>query len=627
MGELVAWKSLPLAVVAVGTLFFCAYGLGSVIAKTGARSALLRLAVGLNSCAVLGLIFSPMPQPLPVSLLVALATLAWICLGLYREIRPPRGLHVRPTMLGLAGLFAIAITLGPALTYPSGWDELVYHITLPMRWLSQNELSVMPDLPYSGLPSLAEILFWLTSPCEQLIAPRLIAWTAWLIGLGLWYATLRLDVSAESANFWTWAMCASPVMLMISQNCYVESLAWMNMAGILYLLRRAELGIDQVQFNFAILLGVLIGGAMAIKLTLVGLLCLPVLLVLAPISIDRQRKTWFISPRVPRGTKPAMQAILVAFAFALPFYLRPWIEVGNPFFPFFESWFTNDAARCASSAYHHEIASGNFGIVGVMGWIVAPLGLAYASEVYDSSFGFQWLLVIAFIAPMMMTENDSQRQRANFSRLILGAVLYAIWCASSQQARFAIPLYALITSSVAIHVSKLSSHKRLTTQLVLFALTFVSVPWRDAGYYLESWQCVLNQMEPNRYIRNGTGDSYADLAQFLNTRVASHERVLTLFEHRSLYLPTSTRIGTPYFQSQYFSASITPESTQRILDELDAHQIRWIVLPALVQGPDTSSRWIERQQAWAGIIDGCVQAGDLEQVWASEEHVVLLRTP
>src|SRR5947199_351201 len=81
-----------------------------------------------------------------------------------------------PPWATVASLVLIIVTLGPALSYPSGWDELVYHHELPRRWLADGWPAFYPDLPYSGFPSLGEILFWLMAPIEDVIAPRLMAW-------------------------------------------------------------------------------------------------------------------------------------------------------------------------------------------------------------------------------------------------------------------------------------------------------------------------------------------------------------------------------------------------------------------------------------------------------------------
>ena len=87
------------------------------------------------------------------------------------------------TWLGVA-IFGL-LTLGPALNYPTGWDELVYHSVLPRRWMADGWPAFYVDIPYSGFPSLVEILCWLVAPLESIVMPRLFVWVCCVFGIGV----------------------------------------------------------------------------------------------------------------------------------------------------------------------------------------------------------------------------------------------------------------------------------------------------------------------------------------------------------------------------------------------------------------------------------------------------------
>ena len=48
---------------------------------------------------------------------------------------------------------------GFTFTYPGGWDECVYQFAVPRRWAESGTLAVLDDIPYSGFPSLPQILY------------------------------------------------------------------------------------------------------------------------------------------------------------------------------------------------------------------------------------------------------------------------------------------------------------------------------------------------------------------------------------------------------------------------------------------------------------------------------------
>lgn len=63
------------------------------------------------------------------------------------------------TLLAAYCALALALALLWALTPPTAWDGLVYHLTGPKLYLSTRRVSHPLDLPYLGFPQLVEMLF------------------------------------------------------------------------------------------------------------------------------------------------------------------------------------------------------------------------------------------------------------------------------------------------------------------------------------------------------------------------------------------------------------------------------------------------------------------------------------
>ncbi len=502
---------------------------------------------------------------------------------------------------------AILFTLGPALTYPSGWDELTYHMELPRRWSTASQMSVFNDLPYSALPSLLEAIFTLTYPIEWLVTPRLIVWVLWVHGMAIFYEALKQLCAPATAAVLTLAMVASPMSLMISANCYVETLIWANVAGILWLGLK-ESPQPAHDWQRASLIGLLIGGAMAVKMTSVGILCLPLLLA---------------STRQHFNYRHAAIALLMALGMAAPFYLRTWLQTGNPVSPFYASLFTSEPRPLQCSQYHHDLASTNFGMHGIPGLVVSPFALAIANEIYDGTLGCQWLGLLFLV--VIASVRALQPSRPHRSVLVLAAtascLFYALWFLTSQQVRFAIPLIMVVMLAAAIGIESYTVKARSYWRIAIVGLTLISLPWSHAGYYLDSWLCVLKVRTPVDYIRDGVSDSYAELTIEMHERLPTDAKIISLFEHRLAYMPAGVEIATPYFQTKYFAdpAAETPES---FLAELHTHNIQYVVLTTNPLGPDISARHIESQQQWFRNVDACLANGQLKVVWKSEFHAI-----
>ncbi|MCK5843156.1 MAG: hypothetical protein KAG97_00530, partial [Victivallales bacterium] len=179
---------VPIALVAVAIFAAAALSVGWLCArfvlKASFRHSLPALVIcftlGLNIIAVFALIAGVLGAIRPAFIWTAMVSAILAALYLSRELRGSsfnanlatfitnqRSLIIVISLIFLAGL-------GSSLCYPFGWDELTYHIAVPMRWLNDGSLNVYPDNPYSGFPSLVEILFRTGMGMGGVLFPRLL---------------------------------------------------------------------------------------------------------------------------------------------------------------------------------------------------------------------------------------------------------------------------------------------------------------------------------------------------------------------------------------------------------------------------------------------------------------------
>lgn len=662
LDELDNWSALGWAVLVSGIVLGIAMGLGRLVTgrmlSDKAVSAHLQLAVGINLLALIGLLLgtAAVPYPLAIVSAPAVAVVIWY-------LRTPSNFGTKSfkatrwRSVGFSGYVAVplVISLGPALTFPSGWDELMYHVELPRRWMNDGWLSIQTDLPYSALPSLSEILFWLAAPVEHLITPRLLSWVVWANGFCLLRETLRHMAGTAITTVWLSALILSPIVLMIGANCYVESFVWMDVAALGYLLfvRPEGSAPSEPAGNSdkrLALAGIVLGGAIATKVTCVGLL-------LAPITV------WVVIHRCsPALRKQTIQCVIIALAFAIPFYLRAWFLCGNPVFPYFADLFTRNPVDLEISKFHHALAVGNFGIGGWPGWLMAPFAISFASEVYDGSFGLQWLIFLAITAWGLRWTAKWNERRLIVAAASLGVMLLTIWSVSSQQARFGISslMFIAIASARALdgfqgsrptkesdrpkhrrssgksllpgaqrsrnsttRVAQFARNQRKNFVLAVVVVTSIfSVPWTHLGYYLDSWLCFAKIRTPMAYLRDGVGDSFLELSLFLSQHVQEADKVATLFEHRLAYLPKHTQIATPFFQSQYFTGPLDDSTAEDIVQEFRQHGVKFLVLTTHAMGPDIASQHLQEQQKWYQNVDQAIAKGYVRIIWRSEFHAV-----
>ena len=627
--------SIPLAICAVAALFAAGFGLGRLfVGRIGAArwpwaAAAVRLTAGLNLLAGLGMVLGltgALADGRSLWLLAAAASINLVDLRHVwkrareqdqvsaRAMAADRAASDRKRSRGATALAAVlvVITLGPALCYPDGWDELVYHAELPRRWLAAGWPAFYADLPYSGFPSLGETLLWLCGPIEHVIAAKLLIWSCWAVALFMLYSLLRRSLASGSALLLTFAFAISSTVLLISANCYVESIVMLDSAALLLsLVVPHRLFEGRPRQAPAVLLGVLAGGAAAVKLSGISLLVLPLLWRLGEFHRDRKGRLAAI--------RAAAVYLTAAVCVTAPFYGRPWMLSGNPFYPFYGEWFSSDDAQIALSRYHHAIGGAPFGVRTPATFVCGPVLMALNEKLYDGSFGWQLPCFIAIAAAGALADGPRRRRRL-IEPLAAAVWLYLFWFLTAQQARFLIPSILAVMVIAAGGLHSLHGRKRKAALALAVLTSLASIPWRTAPFYLSSWLTAVGIVSTVDFVDEGTGFEYLPLVRELR-KLPADAQLLLFFEHRGFYLPRSHTIGTPLFQERFFTPPEKFSEPEKIIEAIRQGEFTHVVMARAPMGPDRLMA--ERFDSFLRATERCVTEGRFEIVWQSERYVVL----
>lgn len=219
-----------------------------------------------------------------------------------------------PAWLPIAVVLTCAIGFAFALLPPAeGFDGLLYHLALPERLLADKQI-LLYNIPQFWFPSLMEGDFiWALGLGSERTA-QLLHWIFSLLMLGLVWEWARVIAGGKTA-WWSLALLISmPSLPWLSSWAYTDiALVYFGMAA-LYALWRSNNSIQWIVVS-----GLFAGMAMGIKYTSFALPIFCVMLILL----------WGKS-RIVAITSFSLSAILVAS----PWYIRNWVLMGNPFYPF-----------------------------------------------------------------------------------------------------------------------------------------------------------------------------------------------------------------------------------------------------------------------------------------------------
>ena len=92
----------------------------------------------------------------------------------------------------------------------------------------------------------------------------------------------------------------------------------------------------------------------------------------------------------------------------------------------------------------------------------------------------------------------------------------------------------------------------------------------------------------------------------------ANSRVLLLFERRGLFVPREYRIGTPYFQEQFFTP--VPERPDAVLDALWREKIDYILVGATEQNPEHLEVYDRENLKLSLLLRSLLRAGSLRLI-------------
>ena len=602
--------AVPVNVGAVLLMTLACYGAGRLLVRgllphLRGRELLLSLVSGGVFWAVCGLVGGQGLIALPVWAvsLPPAAAAVWGCMEFYRAGSPVPSLRqsweIWLTLLLLGGWFFASAEL-----LPYSWDEQTYQIAVPVMWLQNGSVAPVQDLPYSAFPMMPQfLLLWLFKLGGIGTARLLILGAFLLLFYGL-YDELRACAGRWMAGALTLLFILSPLPGAMIREFYAEVFLALLMLAAVRTFRKTE----KITPGGAVFLGLLAGGAAAVKLTGLGV-------------------SFAVSSALLLRRPSRKMLLLFAGTGALfvIFYLRSWIELGNPVYPFFEPLFGGSSA--AVGAYHQAMGETQYGpgklSGGVLGWLFS----GYDGVIYDGiilGWAFPLLFIGSAAGCYLALRNKILSPVMRELGLML-LVLYIFWAVTSQQTRFMLPLVPVLLL-LAAHLLRLLPRRNAVCFLgILMILGACSVDvwaWKH-GFYC--WKFLPDaRTRPVRLLSGATREEGLMKAySYLAEKTPEDAGVLLVFERRGLYCPRPCRNGSPGFQD-WFDHTKYPDW----IGELRSRGIRYILVAPSRKNPDVQDAFIAQDQEFGEAVYQALRNGRLQLLpEASAEVFLLFRIP
>lgn len=307
---------------------------------------------------------------------------------------------------------ALGMMITLALLPPTSFDALLYHLKGPKLFLDAGKIGAYDIFPLY-FPSLFEMFYLMGLALRGDVAAKLLHVVFHFMLAGLIYITARRHLQLKDG--WTAVLFfyAMPLVLSLASWAYSDlGLAFYQMAAIYALIHWRQ----NRQLGWLLLSGALAGLAMGFKYTsFITPLFLAVMVL------------WDYRRALKTAVRPLAQLTLVTSLVGLPMYIRNWILMGNPVYPFLHEWFNGrywDTFRATS--YAGAGTGIGFDPIAILR-LPYDVILGYKDATQDVQLG---PLVLAFLPLLLLVGFSRWRKRpppAAAALLLFALAQYGFW--------------------------------------------------------------------------------------------------------------------------------------------------------------------------------------------------------
>ena len=480
----------------------------------------------------------------------------------YRDQVMQSAYALRRGMLPLEWVVFVMLILSllyPLLTHalipPVSYDAPAYHLAIPKLYMASHQITYIPFIPYSNWPLGAEMVFMLGLLANSETMAHLVSWTALLLTCqALWFFGNRYfgrPAGLIAATFFA----ATPAVRTVAGTALVEiPFALFVCFAVVAFINWLE----RPDSRWWILSAIFGGFAASMKLNGAVVPLVLGFLYATAVSLKQSRRTLrFIRALAGYG--------IVALAVVGPWYLKAFLQTGNPFWPFFielvggRNW----------DALGNEYLIGFIKLVNmpltVPNWLFGLWRVTIRAQSFGPNgldLGWPYLLLLPVVGTALLVSKSAPRRMLLWLGII-SAAFYTAWFLETHQTRFLIPyapVFSLLIAGSSVSLFRIWGKTSRLLMATLLVICLVSMSWilspRDRNQIESRWSFLTgNQTREEFLSMNVLGYS---TFHYANTYLPPDSRVLlALYESRGYYLDREymwmNPIGQRYVKWEQYS--------------------------------------------------------------------------
>lgn len=476
-----------------------------------------------------------------------------------------------------------------ALTPAAAQDALVHHLALPKDYIKAGRIVELPYNYFSYFPAAMEMLFLYGLLLKGSGTATLLHL---FFGLGTFFAILAgaksLNISKTARLLAGTAFLTIPTVWMEMTWAYVDlALTFYIVLALIALLKWRE----SQDIKWSYLLAVALGAALSVKYTtLFAGTSIPLLVLL---MMREQKQTNLVV-----AIKYFLTIGAIILAFSVVWFVRNIIWTGNPLFPFLLNIIPSH-----NIGWDVERAKTTLAVLSVYGgdkslkdYLLLPFKLSFLAR-YESMTYYQGIIgpFYLLVLPVFLLV---RRVRTEALYLLgFAIVFYFFWAGSSQQIRYLLPIFPVLSLVIALVYDQFATKELVAANkflhnifLLLVTIIFLSNVG-IMGYYFSEFkygQLFTGKIAASDYLRNKF--DYYIAYEYINEKTPLNSKIFLIDTSNQPYYLERDYFGDAVFE-HYTLANIvkTSKTPEEIKKQIQAKGITHILYrQTILLGPQTT---------------------------------------
>ena len=491
-----------------------------------------------------------------ILLIIGLALCMWNFIGRSKSQKHP---DKKTDIFGNAAFGLILLlcfaALISAIAPPVAKDTLLYHFSVPQHFIGQGSNAVIEGNIASYLALGTEMhVVWamLLGSIHSVRVGEIAAGTTVFAFVPILLFTVY-GWSRELGSGKTLSILSALLIASIPTGYHIASSGYIDLALALYITLAVYCvarWLQKTEDRWLIYIAIFSGSALAVKLTAAFAIVSIGLVILLQIRKMQGEG----STRITSTTKKVFAMLAGIGVIASPWYLRNFAVTGSPIFPFYMNiWNGTAVGWDVKRSTLFQIINSNYGGTpkSVTDYLVSPFAVSLKAQPELPEF-FDGVLGVAFIfgIPLIIWAWRRSLIKTELKyALMVSGMLFIFWLFTSQQLRYLLPVFPVLSVSICFAVNALAGTQKYVKRGFGVILLVISVV--NAGVTL-AWfarkaplQVVLGGEARDAYLARNI--DYYPYYQLINTRIPSDSKIWLINMRRDTY-----HIKKPYFSDYMF---------------------------------------------------------------------------